>query len=132
MRAPSVLISTRPADSTAWMRWDLLLRLAPFTLLVAAIQLLARPAWLGLGPGRLRPLPPARALVLDGRAGHRPRRPAPGAGVLAPAGPAVPAGREPGPLRRHLRLSRPGTLAPPKARAAGTILSGRQARVLGL
>lgn len=48
-----LLIPNRPRDSLAWMGPDLLLRLLPLSATVAAVWLVARPAWLGLGPGDL-------------------------------------------------------------------------------
>jgi membrane protease YdiL (CAAX protease family) len=48
------LVLTRIPDTWAWMRQDLLIRIAPFALAFAAVAALAsRPAWLGLAPGRL-------------------------------------------------------------------------------
>ena len=48
------LVLTRIPDSWVWMRPDLLIRLAPFTLACAVVYLLAsRPAWFGLVTGRL-------------------------------------------------------------------------------
>src|SRR5437588_128854 len=123
MRAPSVLITTRAADSAAWMRSDLLVRLAPFALVVAATQARHR---------RLHPLPPPRRLGVARRGGDGAGRPAARAGLLAPARPALDPGREPGPLRGHLRLPRPGAVAPATARAAGDALSRRTATVLAL
>lgn len=52
--APAVvLVPTRTADSLAWMRPDLLVRLVPLTGVVALVWLVWRPRWLGMGPGRL-------------------------------------------------------------------------------
>jgi membrane protease YdiL (CAAX protease family) len=51
---PFQLVLTRPAESWAWMRGDLVLRLGPFAAAVAVAWLLWRPRWLGLGPGDLR------------------------------------------------------------------------------
>src|SRR5437016_2204855 len=48
-----VVVPTDAADSLAWMRADLLARLLPFSEAVAGVWLVLRPAWLGLGPGRL-------------------------------------------------------------------------------
>jgi membrane protease YdiL (CAAX protease family) len=45
---------TRAAESWAWMRGDLLLRLGPLAAAAAAAWLLWRPRWLGLGLGDLR------------------------------------------------------------------------------
>lgn len=47
-----VLVQTRPSDSLAWMRWDVRVRIVPFTAVVLAVWALARPGWLGIGPGR--------------------------------------------------------------------------------
>jgi membrane protease YdiL (CAAX protease family) len=49
--AQPLLIPTRAADSLAWMRPDVVLRLVPLAGLVVAIWLYSRPAWLGLGLG---------------------------------------------------------------------------------
>ena len=52
--SPPLLIPTLPADSRAWMRRDLPSRLLPFGALVAGVWMRAgRPAWLGMGAGRL-------------------------------------------------------------------------------
>ena len=51
--SPPALIPNRVADSLAWMRPDALVRLVPFTAVVAAVWLVFRPPWLGIGPGRL-------------------------------------------------------------------------------
>jgi membrane protease YdiL (CAAX protease family) len=51
-KAQTRLVLTRIPDSWVWMRQDLLIRLAPFTLACAVVYLLAsRPAWFGLGAG---------------------------------------------------------------------------------
>jgi membrane protease YdiL (CAAX protease family) len=47
------LVATRPADSLAWIRSDLLVRLLPFTVAVGVVEAVWRPAWLGLSAGRL-------------------------------------------------------------------------------
>jgi membrane protease YdiL (CAAX protease family) len=47
------LIATRPADSLAWIRFDLLVRLLPFALAVGVVEAIWRPPWLGLVGGRL-------------------------------------------------------------------------------
>lgn len=47
------LIPTRVADSLAWMRPDLLVRLLPMSAAVAVAWLVTRGPWLGLGPGRI-------------------------------------------------------------------------------
>lgn len=47
------LILTSTTDSLAWMRPDALIRLLPLSAAVALVWLLARPAWLGIGPGWL-------------------------------------------------------------------------------
>jgi uncharacterized protein len=47
------LILTSTADSLAWMRPDAVIRLLPLSAVVALVRLLARPAWLGIGPGWL-------------------------------------------------------------------------------
>ena len=44
---------TRIPDSWAWMRPDLLIRLAPFAAVYGAVELIWRPAWLGFSPGRI-------------------------------------------------------------------------------
>lgn len=49
----TTLTATRPADSWAWIGPDLLTRLLPMSLAVAAVWLAFRPAWLGLGWGWL-------------------------------------------------------------------------------
>jgi membrane protease YdiL (CAAX protease family) len=48
-----VLLPTGAADSLAWIRPDLLVRLLPFSAVVVAVWLAARPAWLGLAAGWL-------------------------------------------------------------------------------
>jgi hypothetical protein len=48
---PAVVAPVDVAGCLAWMRPDLLVRLLPFSAAVAAAWLVARPAWLGLGPG---------------------------------------------------------------------------------
>jgi len=53
-KAPTRLVLTRIPDSWAWMRTDLPIRLLPFTAVFVAVYLLAaRPAWSGLGAGRV-------------------------------------------------------------------------------
>lgn len=52
-RQPPLLVATRTADSLAWMRLDLVLRLLPFAATVLLAWVVSRPRWLGLGPGRL-------------------------------------------------------------------------------
>jgi membrane protease YdiL (CAAX protease family) len=52
-RLAPIVVPTTTADSLRWMRPDLLVRLLPFAATVALVWLLWRPAWLGLGPGRL-------------------------------------------------------------------------------
>src|ERR1700692_1903578 len=53
-KAPTRLVLTRIPDSWAWMRTDLLFRILPFALLSAvAYALASRPAWFGVGPGRI-------------------------------------------------------------------------------
>jgi membrane protease YdiL (CAAX protease family) len=47
------LVPTRPADSLAWIKPDLMVRLLPFALAVGAVEAFWRPPWLGLSPGRL-------------------------------------------------------------------------------
>jgi len=47
------LIPTRPADSLAWIRVDVAIRLAPFALAVGIVETAWRPPWLGLQPGQL-------------------------------------------------------------------------------
>ena len=44
---------TRIPDSWAWMAPDLLSRLLPFALVVAVVEIVWRPPWLGVSPGRL-------------------------------------------------------------------------------
>src|SRR5262249_59905366 len=44
-------IPTHTADSLRWMRSDALVRLMPLAAAVGAVWLVARPSWLGLGPG---------------------------------------------------------------------------------
>lgn len=46
-------MATRAADSLAWMRRDVAIRLAPFVVLVALVAGVWHPHWLGLGPGWL-------------------------------------------------------------------------------
>jgi membrane protease YdiL (CAAX protease family) len=46
------LVPTRPADSLAWIKVDLAVRLLPFALAVGAVEAVWRPPWLGLGSGR--------------------------------------------------------------------------------
>jgi membrane protease YdiL (CAAX protease family) len=50
---PFTLVPTTIASSLAWMRPDVLVRLAPFTIVTTIVWLAARPAWLGFSPGRL-------------------------------------------------------------------------------
>jgi membrane protease YdiL (CAAX protease family) len=52
-RRLTILVPTTTADSLAWMRPDLVVRLVPFTGVVALVWLVWRPVWLGVGPGRL-------------------------------------------------------------------------------
>lgn len=47
------VVLTRIPDSWAWMKSDLLIRLAPFAIAVMAVELIWKPVWLGFGPGRL-------------------------------------------------------------------------------
>jgi membrane protease YdiL (CAAX protease family) len=47
------LVLTRIPDSWAWMKSDLLVRLVPFAVAAAAVELVWRPRWLGFAPGRL-------------------------------------------------------------------------------
>ena len=47
------VVLTRIPDSWAWMKCDLLIRLAPFAIAVMAVELIWKPVWLGFGPGRL-------------------------------------------------------------------------------
>jgi membrane protease YdiL (CAAX protease family) len=63
---PVSLVLTRPADSLAWMRIDLVQRLLPFAATIAVVWLVARPAWMGIVPGRL---PAQLAFGLAGGAG---------------------------------------------------------------
>lgn len=46
------VVLTRPVDSWAWMRSDLLVRLLPFAVVVTAVQLIGHPGWLGVGFGQ--------------------------------------------------------------------------------
>ena len=48
------MIWTRPADTLAWVRPDLVQRLLPFAVVVAMVAGIWRPAWLGLTGGDLR------------------------------------------------------------------------------
>jgi len=50
---PPVLVRTRTADSLAWMRLDLTIRVLPFGVVVLAVWLALRPSWLGLTAGDL-------------------------------------------------------------------------------
>ena len=43
-RPPPLLVATRAADSLAWMRTDVAIRLAPFTVLVAMVAGVWRPS----------------------------------------------------------------------------------------
>jgi membrane protease YdiL (CAAX protease family) len=52
-RPAPALVPTHPAESLAWMRPDLLMRLLPFAGVVMVVWLVRRPDWLGMGPGRL-------------------------------------------------------------------------------
>jgi membrane protease YdiL (CAAX protease family) len=53
-KAPTRLVLTRIPDTWAWMRPDALMRILPFAVIFAAVYLLAaRPAWLGVAPGRI-------------------------------------------------------------------------------
>ena len=47
------LVLTRVPDSWAWMKPDLLMRLLPFAAACVLVQAIWKPAWLGLGTGRL-------------------------------------------------------------------------------
>jgi membrane protease YdiL (CAAX protease family) len=47
------LLRTQTAESLAWMRPDLAMRLVPFSAVVLAVWTVWRPAWLGLDTGRL-------------------------------------------------------------------------------
>lgn len=47
------LVPTATTDSLAWMRPDVLTRLVPFALVVAAAWIIWRPSWLGLQAGDL-------------------------------------------------------------------------------
>ena len=49
-REPQI-IPTHTADSLRWMRSDALVRLLPLAGAVSAVWLVARPSWLGVGPG---------------------------------------------------------------------------------
>lgn len=49
-----LLERTRPADSLAWMRRDLAVRLIPFAISVGVVWATRRPRWLGISPGRAR------------------------------------------------------------------------------
>ncbi len=44
---------TEPAETLGWAKQDLVVRLIPFALVCAAVDVIWRPPWLGLGPGRL-------------------------------------------------------------------------------
>ena len=46
-------VPTRTAETVAWIRTDLLIRLLPFGLLSAAVWLIWHPAWLGFSAGRI-------------------------------------------------------------------------------
>jgi hypothetical protein len=48
------VVWTRPADTLAWVRPDLLQRLLPFAVAVAVVYMIWRPSWLGLSAGDLR------------------------------------------------------------------------------
>src|SRR5229473_4224401 len=50
---PTRAVLTRIPDSWAWMRPDLLRRLLPFGIAVAAVEIGWRPSWLGLSLGRV-------------------------------------------------------------------------------
>jgi membrane protease YdiL (CAAX protease family) len=89
---PTRLRLTRVADSWAWMRPDLLVRIAPFTLAFAVAYWLAGGApWLGLSAGNLAiqlgfaaiasPLMFVAALVVQARLTHR------RGGLNVPSGP---------------------------------------------
>lgn len=51
---PPILIQTRTADSLAWMRLDLIIRVIPFGALVLAVSFFLHPTWLGLSGGDIR------------------------------------------------------------------------------
>ena len=53
-RGDHEVIWTRPADTLAWARPDLVQRLLPFAAIVAAVAAIWRPAWLGVTGGDLR------------------------------------------------------------------------------
>jgi membrane protease YdiL (CAAX protease family) len=53
-RGKHQVIWTRPADTLAWARPDLVQRLLPFGAVVAVVAAIWRPAWLGLSAGDLR------------------------------------------------------------------------------
>jgi hypothetical protein len=54
LRAEHQVIWTRPVDTFAWVRLDILQRLLPFAAVVAGVYAVWRPAWLGLTAGDLR------------------------------------------------------------------------------
>ena len=47
------IVLTHIPDSWAWMRPDLLIRILPFTVIAAGVEILWRPTWLGVSSGRL-------------------------------------------------------------------------------
>jgi membrane protease YdiL (CAAX protease family) len=47
------VVLTHIPDSWAWMRSDLLVRILPFTVMAAGVEILWRPTWLGISPGRV-------------------------------------------------------------------------------
>jgi len=52
--APVQVIAVSPADTLRWVKPDLLTRLLPFAIVVAAAWFIWRPAWLGISVGDLR------------------------------------------------------------------------------
>ena len=53
MNASSLRVHlTHVPETAAWIRTDLLVRLLPFAALIAAVQVLWRPSWLGISSGR--------------------------------------------------------------------------------
>ena len=47
------VVLTHIPDSWAWMRSDLLIRILPFTIVAAGVEVVWHPSWLGVSPGRL-------------------------------------------------------------------------------
>ena len=47
------VVLTHIPDSWAWMWPDLLIRILPFTVVAAGVELFWRPSWLGVSPGRV-------------------------------------------------------------------------------